>query len=215
MPRTDCSRSPRLAELGAQVQHVRVDGAHAADVAVAPHARQQLLPGEHAADAIGQEAKQLEFVGREAQRLVRAGTPAASRSRARPRRSGPAAASPGRLSRACSWRSRAASSSALTGIRMKSSAPISGSSPETRPTSMHSRMRVATSSGRWRSRRIAWRPISRCSPASTSATSTRPFQLREIVADDLDRVAQGAQHRCGRVLLQLVALRVQRDDEGS
>ena len=42
-----------------------------------------------------------------------------------------------------------------------------------------------------------------------------PFDLGEVVADDLDRVPQPAQHRRGRVLLQLVALRVERDDECS
>ena len=43
----------------------------------------------------------------------------------------------------------------------------------------------------------------------------RPPDLGEVVADDLDRVTEPAQHRRRCVLLQFVPLRVQRDDERS
>ena len=43
----------------------------------------------------------------------------------------------------------------------------------------------------------------------------RPPDLGEVVADDIDRVTEPAQHRSGGVLLQFVPLGVERDDEGS
>ena len=54
---------------------------------------------------------------------------------------------------------------------MKSSAPISAVNAITRGTSRERRIRAAISSGRCRSRWMALRPISRCSPASTMTTS--------------------------------------------
>src|SRR5450631_347389 len=59
----------QLAQLGAQVEHVRVDGAHASDVAIAPDARKKLLAGKHAPHAISEKPEKLKLVGREAERL--------------------------------------------------------------------------------------------------------------------------------------------------
>src|SRR3954452_4724577 len=51
-----------VAELGAQPPHVHVDGAGAAEVVVAPHLREQLLPGEDPGRVRGEEAQQLELL---------------------------------------------------------------------------------------------------------------------------------------------------------
>ena len=59
-----------VAELPAQVQSVRVDGAPAACVAIAPDAREQLLPGEDAVDPLDEETEELKFVGRQLEGLV-------------------------------------------------------------------------------------------------------------------------------------------------
>ena len=94
------------------------------------------------------------------------------------------------MSRACSWRSRADSSSALTGIRMKSSAPISGSSPETR----------AHLDAEEDARGDQLGPLAQ--PPDRVAADLQvlarlderdvdgALELGEIVADDLDRVAE-------------------------
>ena len=60
--------SPPGAQLGAQPADVDVDGAGVAGVAVAPDPGEQLLAGEHAAGAGGQELQQLELLARQLQR---------------------------------------------------------------------------------------------------------------------------------------------------
>ena len=98
---------------------------------------------------------------------------------------------------------------------MKSSAPISGSRPG------HARHLDAQQDARRDQLRALAQPPDGVAPYlqmfarldQRDVDGTR--QLREVVADDLDGVAQGTQHRRGRVLLRLVALRVERDDDCS
>src|SRR5206468_11913511 len=58
------------AELGAQAADVDVDGARAARVAVARHARQQLLAAEHAPGPLGQELEELELLSGKLERAA-------------------------------------------------------------------------------------------------------------------------------------------------
>jgi len=59
-----------IAELLAEVENVRVHAASAPRVAIAPDAREQLLPREHATDPLDEKTQQLKFERRQRQRFV-------------------------------------------------------------------------------------------------------------------------------------------------
>ena len=92
------------------------------------------------------------------------------------------------MSRACSWRSRAASSSALTGIRMKSSAPISGSRPETRAHLDAEQDARGDQLGPLPQAPDRVAPDLQVLARLDEHDVDGPLQLGEVVADDFDRV---------------------------
>ena len=71
---------------------------------------------------------------------------------------------------------------------MKSSAPISAVNATTRATSRQRRIRAAISSGRCRSRWMALRPISRCSPASTMTMSAGVVRASSSIKSKPDTI---------------------------